>query len=184
MPLLTRKRKRKTNDDNHSNSNSTVTSMANNSEVEDIRTDETSNLSVDNVLIDISLNQNFNKSQSQRINSVSQTIPQLLEEEPMNTQIDGEFEEQLSNRWADDVSQTEDLTTQLERNIKDQVSEETERAKQNVAECGTLESITLINFMCHNHFHLDFGPRINFIVGRNGSMSSFIFIYHYIYCLF
>lgn len=38
-----------------------------------------------------------------------------------------------------------------------------------LGEIGHIKSITLQNFMCHTNFHLDFGPRVNFIVGQNGS---------------
>ena len=153
MPFLSRKRKREVNGSTISSTASSV----NTSDVEVCRTDDTSRLS-SNVLSDISLNQNFNKSQSQRSNQV------LVEnEEPMETQEDDHFDEQLSNRWADDsghdlnLSNTEPTETQFERKITGQRQEEVERAKLNVAECGTLESITLVNFMCHSHFHLDLG---------------------------
>ena len=158
MPFLTRKRKRKANDDISGSTISSSASSVNTSEVELCRTDDTTRLS-SNILADISLNQNFNKSQSQSIDSISERVDQLAEE-PMDTQVDDQYEEeQLSNRWADDVnlSMAEPTETQFERNVRDQVCEEMERAKHNVAECGTLESITLVNFMCHNHFHLDFG---------------------------
>ncbi|KPM11958.1 structural maintenance of chromosomes protein 6-like protein [Sarcoptes scabiei] len=39
---------------------------------------------------------------------------------------------------------------------------------------GYIESITLQNFMCHTNFHLEFGSRINFIIGQNGSGKSAI----------
>ncbi|EEB07460.1 Smc5-6 complex SMC subunit Smc6 [Schizosaccharomyces japonicus yFS275] len=39
---------------------------------------------------------------------------------------------------------------------------------------GVLQSIHLINFMCHDALKLDFGPRINFIIGHNGSGKSAI----------
>lgn len=35
--------------------------------------------------------------------------------------------------------------------------------------CGTIKSVKLVNFMCHEKFEIKFGPRINFIIGRNGS---------------
>lgn len=41
---------------------------------------------------------------------------------------------------------------------------------------GHIREILLKNFMCHKHFHLQFGPRINFIVGQNGSGKSAILI--------
>jgi len=37
---------------------------------------------------------------------------------------------------------------------------------------GTLISIKLLNFMCHESFELAFGPRVNFIIGPNGSGKS------------
>ena len=42
---------------------------------------------------------------------------------------------------------------------------------------GIIEMITLQNFMCHGHLELRFGPNINFIIGSNGSMSFFYFIF-------
>lgn len=39
---------------------------------------------------------------------------------------------------------------------------------------GFIKKLVLKNFMCHDHFELDFGPQMNFIVGRNGSGKSAI----------
>lgn len=39
---------------------------------------------------------------------------------------------------------------------------------------GYIRRLVLKNFMCHDHFELDFGPQMNFIVGRNGSGKSAI----------
>lgn len=39
---------------------------------------------------------------------------------------------------------------------------------------GYIKKLTLKNFMCHDHFELDFGPQMNFIIGRNGSGKSAI----------
>ncbi|XP_029345739.1 structural maintenance of chromosomes protein 6-like [Acyrthosiphon pisum] len=39
---------------------------------------------------------------------------------------------------------------------------------------GSIKSITLQNFMCHENFHLSLNPRINFISGLNGSGKSAI----------
>ncbi|CCD27110.1 DNA repair protein SMC6 NDAI_0J02180 [Naumovozyma dairenensis CBS 421] len=38
--------------------------------------------------------------------------------------------------------------------------------------CGYIKKVILRNFMCHEHFELDLGPRLNFIVGNNGSGKS------------
>lgn len=40
------------------------------------------------------------------------------------------------------------------------------------ASCGIIEKIEMANFMCHDHFELELGPQINFIIGQNGSGKS------------
>jgi chromosome segregation ATPase len=40
------------------------------------------------------------------------------------------------------------------------------------AENGIIQTITCINFMCHDKLHVEFGPLINFVVGMNGSGKS------------
>ncbi|CAI2162914.1 7525_t:CDS:10 [Funneliformis geosporum] len=42
------------------------------------------------------------------------------------------------------------------------------------AESGVIESIELVNFMCHKFLKVPFGPKINFIIGHNGSGKSAI----------
>ena len=46
---------------------------------------------------------------------------------------------------------------------------------------GIIENVTLVNFLCHSHLYVPFGPRVNFITGRNGSKSlkGVIFIRDY-----
>ncbi|KAJ7578553.1 P-loop containing nucleoside triphosphate hydrolase protein [Mycena floridula] len=43
-----------------------------------------------------------------------------------------------------------------------------------VAEHGIIESIEMHQFMCHRYLAFTFGPRINFIIGHNGSGKSAI----------
>ncbi|OUM68586.1 hypothetical protein PIROE2DRAFT_39063, partial [Piromyces sp. E2] len=42
------------------------------------------------------------------------------------------------------------------------------------SDIGTIESVELWNFMCHDRLKIDFCPRINFVVGHNGSGKSAI----------
>ncbi|EEA19748.1 Structural maintenance of chromosomes protein 6 [Talaromyces marneffei ATCC 18224] len=42
------------------------------------------------------------------------------------------------------------------------------------ADHGIIERVDCFNFMCHEHFSVDLGPLINFIVGKNGSGKSAI----------
>jgi hypothetical protein len=44
-----------------------------------------------------------------------------------------------------------------------------------VAEMGVIELIEMFDFMCHRHLKVPFGPKINFIIGHNGSA----FLYEY-----
>ncbi|KAF9013179.1 hypothetical protein BDQ17DRAFT_1342932 [Cyathus striatus] len=41
-----------------------------------------------------------------------------------------------------------------------------------IAEHGIIESIIMVNFMCHKYLSFNFGPQINFIIGHNGSGKS------------
>nr|XP_019012868.1 uncharacterized protein I206_02364 [Kwoniella pini CBS 10737]OCF51649.1 hypothetical protein I206_02364 [Kwoniella pini CBS 10737] len=40
------------------------------------------------------------------------------------------------------------------------------------SEAGILKSINLVDFMCHRHLTVEFGPKMNFLVGHNGSGKS------------
>ncbi|CAG8444247.1 9168_t:CDS:10 [Diversispora eburnea] len=42
------------------------------------------------------------------------------------------------------------------------------------AESGVIEYIELVHFMCHKFLKVNFGPKINFIIGHNGSGKSAI----------
>ncbi|KAI9773446.1 MAG: Structural maintenance of chromosomes protein 6 [Geoglossum simile] len=66
----------------------------------------------------------------------------------------------------------EDLDTQRATQI---IRKRNEKFIENLpAENGIIESVTCINFMCHNKFHISLGPLINFIIGFNGSGKSAI----------
>ncbi|KAL2151561.1 hypothetical protein VTH82DRAFT_6659 [Thermothelomyces myriococcoides] len=43
-----------------------------------------------------------------------------------------------------------------------------------IADNGIIESVTCVNFMCHEHLCCELGPLLNFIVGENGSGKSAI----------
>ena len=42
------------------------------------------------------------------------------------------------------------------------------------AESGIIQKVTLINFMCHKYLTVDLGPKVNFVIGHNGSGKSAI----------
>lgn len=47
-------------------------------------------------------------------------------------------------------------------------------AEDSLKTCGYIKSVTLKNFMCHENFKINFGRRLNFIIGHNGSGKSAI----------
>lgn len=51
---------------------------------------------------------------------------------------------------------------------------EDDRGGNSPAKAGVIESLVLRNFMCHEYFEIEFGPQLNFIIGRNGSGKSAI----------
>jgi chromosome segregation ATPase len=64
----------------------------------------------------------------------------------------------------------EDLDTQRATQI---IQQRNLKSMENVpADNGIIESVTCINFMCHNKLYVSFGPLINFIIGYNGSGKS------------
>ncbi|ERF71388.1 hypothetical protein EPUS_07416 [Endocarpon pusillum Z07020] len=55
--------------------------------------------------------------------------------------------------------------------VRDKYREDAQNAPM---DCGILESVHVINFMCHENYMFDLGPLINFICGKNGSGKSAI----------
>ncbi|CAO3611461.1 unnamed protein product [Mucor hiemalis] len=39
---------------------------------------------------------------------------------------------------------------------------------------GTIARVEVVNFMCHKYLKVDLGPKINFVIGHNGSGKSAI----------
>ncbi|KAM7194607.1 P-loop containing nucleoside triphosphate hydrolase protein [Rhypophila sp. PSN 637] len=75
---------------------------------------------------------------------------------------DGNFDH-LRDEAADDQRATQRL--RFGRNIM---------GENHVADNGIIQSITCVNFMCHERLHCELGPLLNFIVGENGSGKSAI----------
>ncbi|KAK1826836.1 hypothetical protein QBC39DRAFT_363346 [Podospora conica] len=91
---------------------------------------------------------------------------------PPKTQFDqlrdGNFEH-LAHELADDARATQRLTKKAEDRPVDELGQ-----LHAIAENGILESVTCVNFMCHERLHVALGPRMNFVVGENGSGKSAI----------
>lgn len=66
------------------------------------------------------------------------------------------------------------LLSQKRYKLGDDDSDDSDEEESTVpgAHAGYIRKLTLKNFMCHDHFQLEFGSQMNFIVGRNGSGKS------------
>lgn len=89
----------------------------------------------------------------------------------------GDSENDASDTSPDDLSledededELEIRQTQIIQEKYAHIVDETNKP----AEQGILERVECYNFMCHDHFSVELGPLINFIVGKNGSGKSAI----------
>ncbi|SJX60804.1 related to DNA repair protein rad18 [Sporisorium reilianum f. sp. reilianum] len=77
----------------------------------------------------------------------------------------------------------EDEDEEVDEDEEDEIDSDEDRAEeerrlaeadQGAAQSGIVEKIELRNFMCHANFSIDFGSKLNFVMGRNGSGKSTI----------
>ena len=171
MGLLPRKRKRPTTKEaggprTSVPSNTSTPRSQNGDEVEEMRTDDTSRTST-SVLNDISTIGNLDKSSrtlrsdpcfSQASGRLSQNLDNTATEEEAPMETNGDNEE-TCNQWDDDDMILSQIPseTQVGRTVETKSSEEVRNATLNKPECGTIEAITLQNFMCHENFHQELG---------------------------
>ncbi|KAF9962659.1 Structural maintenance of chromosomes protein 6 [Modicella reniformis] len=79
--------------------------------------------------------------------------------------------------WDVDINDNE---TSEDMNLEERAELEFKKSKAQrgrhglVAEMGVIELIEMFDFMCHRHLKVSFGPKINFIIGHNGSGKSAI----------
>lgn len=85
------------------------------------------------------------------------------------------------NHYDDQINRIKRRRRSMERmtqypgntqNNNHESNSEDEEDMNTPAEAGVISKLELKNFMCHDSFVLDFGPQINFIIGRNGSGKS------------
>ncbi|OUM53494.1 hypothetical protein BVG19_g2781 [[Candida] boidinii] len=74
-------------------------------------------------------------------------------------------------------TQNENILHKRRKHLAKRVTNDTDGSSKNLmdnspAQAGIISSMTLMNFMCHEHFHLKFGKQTNFIIGHNGSGKS------------
>lgn len=82
-------------------------------------------------------------------------------------------EENSANLDDELIENEEDLEIRQTQIIQEKYAHINEEPNK-PAEQGILEKVECYNFMCHDHFSVELGPLINFIVGKNGSGKSAI----------
>ncbi|GJJ74285.1 structural maintenance of chromosomes protein 6 [Entomortierella parvispora] len=93
---------------------------------------------------------------------------------------DDEDEEVTEREEPEGWGEVDPSQTQDELDWKKRAALEFQRSTQKtgrhgmVAEMGVIELIEMFDFMCHRHLKVPFGPKINFIIGHNGSGKSAI----------
>ncbi|KAF9924950.1 Structural maintenance of chromosomes protein 6 [Linnemannia zychae] len=107
---------------------------------------------------------------------IEETLEETMEEED-----DEEIAREEPEGWQDveaiDDSRDKgaDELEWLEKANRDfETSKATPGRHGAVAEMGVIEMIEMHDFMCHRHLKVPFGPKINFIIGHNGSGKSAI----------
>ncbi|BGP39124.1 Structural maintenance of chromosomes protein 6 [Rhodotorula kratochvilovae] len=90
-------------------------------------------------------------------------------------QDDGEFDPAADGDAQDasaDEDEDEDMSDDEERQRQILQLQQTQRSRPSIAQAGVIQQVELMNFMCHAHTTVDFGPQVNFLVGVNGSGKS------------
>ncbi|KAF9389172.1 Structural maintenance of chromosomes protein 6 [Podila verticillata] len=108
------------------------------------------------------------RSKQQDESENDMATPQEDEDEDSVEREEPEGEEWQENNNTDDMEWQELAAIELENAIK--------RPGHigAVAEMGVIEMIEMFDFMCHRHLKVPFGPKINFVIGHNGSGKSAI----------
>jgi len=89
-----------------------------------------------------------------------------------NNDNDNEIEDEIESINIED-NENDDEDDEIEKEIVSNRMKLNSSIKK-PSDIGTIESVELWNFMCHDRLRIDFCPRINFVVGHNGSGKSAI----------
>lgn len=93
-----------------------------------------------------------------------------------NSMVATEMNDGLPNRRAAENSSME-RPSKRQRHLAPMTQWDSQSSSENIGNetthpPGFIKKVQLRNFMCHEHFELELGPRLNFIVGNNGSGKS------------
>ncbi|EJT99973.1 P-loop containing nucleoside triphosphate hydrolase protein [Dacryopinax primogenitus] len=92
---------------------------------------------------------------------------------PNGTDRRGKKNTRLTDEQLQQIKEDKEFEEEMEPKIQDAIFNRPKR-QGDIAEMGIIQSLELINFMCHKNLKFHFGPQINFIIGHNGSGKSAI----------
>ncbi|CEP11990.1 hypothetical protein [Parasitella parasitica] len=104
----------------------------------------------------------------------------MLDQEDQDITIDADRQEETS---SDDEEEEDDEEQEQNGNPKTIIQSRPRRTlnfdkidynNMSINEAGTISRVEVVNFMCHKFLQIDLGPKINFIIGHNGSGKSAI----------
>jgi len=98
---------------------------------------------------------------------------------PYNDEADDELPNSNENEEEQEQEQGDEQPGHTEKDGTSEGEEDNDNREDptlSEAEAGIIEKIVLENFMCHSHLEIYFGPKVNFIVGLNGSGKSAVLV--------
>jgi len=113
----------------------------------------------------------FEENQNSQINFESKNNIEEMEED--NNSDDSNYRVNYEDNNDNNNIDEDDSDDNIEKEIISNRMKSNSSIK-NISDIGTIESVELWNFMCHERLRIDFCPRINFVVGHNGSGKSAI----------
>ncbi|WVF68702.1 hypothetical protein IAT40_003474 [Kwoniella sp. CBS 6097] len=119
--------------------------------------------------------QRVNERRAKRVkqeNASSRHTPDLY--------LSSDEDEELPALDSEDEDEDESMSEYEEPEFKDEVlvaaysawKEQQRHYIGSTSQAGVIKSISLVDFMCHRHLTVDFGSKMNFLVGHNGSGKS------------
>ncbi|ORX60808.1 P-loop containing nucleoside triphosphate hydrolase protein [Piromyces finnis] len=149
-------------------------SMEQNKSINNLNNDNDYSNEMDNSLEPTSDNELFSESQSFSKKLINKNDNEEDNNYSDNIVSESETDNEINEeRNLTEIDENDDEENEIEKEII------TNRMKLNssvkkTSDIGTIESVELWNFMCHERLKIDFCPRINFVVGHNGSGKSAI----------
>lgn len=104
------------------------------------------------------------------------TVPTKRRRGHVRPNSDGDDSNPEETQESDAEEKLEDLEEFIgsQHSAVERLEQRLSQASDTCAEAGVIETVTLVDFMCHENLSIDLGPNMNFIIGHNGSGKSAI----------